>query len=315
MRSVRPARLTRPFSVLVAMTAVVYVLSRIPAMEWMVVLVSGLVATLVLSAVVPALALSGVRMALRGPRDATVGRPATFDLETGGRVWGAILRLAEPRGRWSRLDRTGTSRLTATPARRGVFGQVRVELQSAAPLGLVWWRRVVTLPLDPALEVGPVPVAADLPRPAGVDRWAEPSRAGPAGSGSELPRGVREYVTGDSPRLVSWPASARHGRLLVRDMEAENANLTRLTVVVDLRGEEAAVERAASQAAGLANAALSEGIEVVMATAEREGPRTARVTSPREVGRRLARATGDGPPPEPREAPVVRVAAQADPGT
>jgi len=34
-------------------------------------------------------------------------------------------------------------------------------------------------------------------------------------------RGVREFVHGDSPRLIHWASSARVGRLLVREFEAE----------------------------------------------------------------------------------------------
>ena len=70
MRSVRPAGLTRTFSVLMGLSAVSYVLSRVTGMEWMVALVSGLVATLRLSAVLPVLAH---RLMLAGGPDMVAG--------------------------------------------------------------------------------------------------------------------------------------------------------------------------------------------------------------------------------------------------
>ena len=82
---------------------------------------------------------------------------------------------------------------------------------------------------------------------------------------------------------------------MVRELEGATAR-TRLTLVVDLRGDEEAAEAAASRAAGLAVAALREGSEVLLATAEAGGPRLGRVASGLQVSRRLARATADGPP-------------------
>ncbi|GGM70436.1 hypothetical protein GCM10011609_02640 [Lentzea pudingi] len=66
-------------------------------------------------------------------------------------------------------------------------------------------------------------------------------------------RSLREYVTGDEPRHVHWKASARTGKLMVRDMV--DPDEVRCTVVLDDRAEvfepdlfEAAVEVAASLA-------------------------------------------------------------------
>ena len=81
----------------------------------------------------------------------------------------------------------------------------------------------------------------------------------------------------------------------MRELEGAT-DRARLTLVVDLRGDDEAAEAAASRAAGLAVAALGEGSEVLLATAEAGGPRLGRVASALEVSRRLARATADGPP-------------------
>jgi uncharacterized protein (DUF58 family) len=129
------------------------------------------------------------------------------------------------------------------------------------------------------------------------------------GNAPELVRGARPYVVGDPLRLVHWPASARAGGLMVRELEAPGR--APLTIAVDLRGDDEEVEAAAGRAAGLAQAALRAGVPVTLATAEAGGPVLAPVIDAVSVGRRLARAVA-GPPPTPppgRGAAIVRVEA------
>ena len=299
MRGLRPAAVTRHLAVVAAMTLALQVISRTTGSGWLVVVVSGLLALQGLAAGLPALALASIEVSVRAPRDAVAGRPVPLTVSVGGRARSVKMRLVTPAAGWVRLDGPGTGPVAAVPARRGLVGHVEVELRSAAPFGLIWWRRRLRVPLARPLEVGPDPLALSAHPPAD----AEP---GPAATGlraqpsPELVRGLRDYVPGDARRLVSWVATARHGRLMVKELENPAAT-PRLTVVVDLRGDEAAAEVAASRAAGLALAALGDGAEVVLATAEIGGPRLGGVTSAVQVSRRLARATADGPPavPEP----------------
>lgn len=53
-------------------------------------------------------------------------------------------------------------------------------------------------------------------------RRSEGGRRARRGDGVDL-RGVREYVAGDAPRRVHWKASARQGKLLVKELEAEGS--------------------------------------------------------------------------------------------
>jgi len=296
--------LTRPFAVLVGMTLAIHVISRTTGSGWLVVVVSGLGAVLSLSTFLPGLALGGIRVSVQAPADAVAGRPASFSVTAVGRARAGKLRLAAPSGDWVRLDGPGTGQLTARPARRGIVDHVDVELRSAAPFGLVWWRRRLRVPLERPMEVGPAPL--DGPSPPIVDTGMDPAAgAALAQPSPEMVRGLRDYVPGDPRRLVSWAATARHGRLIVKDLEGP-AN-TQLTLVVDLRGDETAAEVAASQAAGLAVAALAQGTPVLMATAEARGPVLGQVMSPLQVSRRLARATADGPPAVPEPGARVQI--------
>jgi uncharacterized protein (DUF58 family) len=289
---------TAPFGALAAVAGAMQVISRTTGSGWLVVVVSCLLGLLALSAVLPTVALVGLDVGVRGPFDATAGRPVTLAVTVGGRPHGVLLRLAAPAGEWVRIDGPGSGPVAAVPARRGVLGHVAVEVRSAGPFGLVWWGRRWHVPLERPMEVGPDPMDVSAPSPAqaATDAAADPARASVLSP--ELPRGVRDYVAGDPPRLVSWPATARHGRLMVKELEGEAASL-RLTLVVDLRSGGEAAEQVASRAAGMAIDALRQGMDVSLATAEAGAPRLGPVTTPVDIGRRLARATGDGPPADP----------------
>jgi uncharacterized protein (DUF58 family) len=179
-----------------------------------------------------------------------------------------------------------------------VFHDLVVEVRSASPLGLAAWRRRVRVALEHPLEVAPRPSTMRYDATQGSDREAQTS---PRSStlGHDDTRGVRGYVDGDPIRLVHWPATARTGAVMVRELEGPKRS--RLLVVVDLRapGPDAddEVEAAASRAAGLAIAALEQGTLVDLATVEAGGPRIAPVRSALEVGRRLARAVAGAPAP------------------
>jgi uncharacterized protein (DUF58 family) len=179
-----------------------------------------------------------------------------------------------------------------------VFTGVVAEVRSASPLGLIGWRRRIEVALDRPLEVAPRPTTVRYEPAIGSDREAQ-SRPRTSSSGHEITRGVREYVDGDPIRLVHWPATARTGSVMVRELEGPQR--TRLLVVVDLRmpasGDDDAVEIAASRALGLVLGALTQDTIVDVATVEADGPRTAPVRTPLEAGRRLARAVAGPPAP------------------
>jgi len=206
----QPVALTRAFAVLGAMTLAMHVISRTTGSGWLVVVVSGMLSVLGLSALLPAFALTGIEVGVAGPSDGVVGRHVSLMVTVNGRVRASKLRLAAPASDWVRLDGRGAGRVTALPASRGVVGHVDVEVRSAAPFGLVWWRRRLRVPLERALEVGPAPIDAASPWPTQAEAGLE-APAGTTTSSPELVRGLRDYVPGDPPRLVSWVATARHG--------------------------------------------------------------------------------------------------------
>jgi uncharacterized protein (DUF58 family) len=202
----------------------------------------------------------------------------------------------------------GPDRVGGTAVVRAVLDLVTAELDGAGPLGLVTWRRRVGLPLAAPLEVGPTPAAVKLGDFVGLGTGVS-SAAARGAIGHDTVRGVRAYATGDPIRIVHWPATARWGEVMVKEME--DPTPVELVIVVDLRGQPDRTEAAASIAAGLARAGLNAGLAVSLLTAEAGGPRAGPVSSGVHAGRRLARAVADAQPAEPPQgAPrVVRVTA------
>ena len=287
-----------------------FVVARTSGAGWVMVVLSGLVATLLAATVWPGILLAKAQVSVTAPRDATAGRPLPARVEVTGWRQHLKVRLVEPCSGWTAAAVPAGGEVQITAERRGVVDHVTFELAAGGPLGLVWWRARGRVTLANPIEVGPVPLEPTaLPVAAAGGAGGDPR----AGAGLDVVRSVREYVPGDPARLVHWPLSARHGSLVVKELDDPASR--RFVILVDLRGDGDGAERAAERAAGLAGRALREGLVVSMATAERSGGRVAAVKTRIDVSRRLARAVDGEPPhgPFPDGAQVVYVTATDDP--
>lgn len=139
----------------------------------------------------------------------------------------------------------------------GAPGMFEVPLTFANPYGI---------------EVLPRPFAAYLMQPRGgrshlIAPAGRPGRA--RGDGSEL-RELREHLPGDPFRRIAWKASARRGKLMVREFEREERDV--LWIVLDASVElwsgppgRAPLDLAIDEAAALATRHLSRGDRVGLA--------------------------------------------------
>ena len=284
----------RAMLVLALIGSAFFVIARTTGSGWLMVLLSGLIGLLGVSVLLPLLALRGGPIEVRCPRDATAGRSLTVTVSVPARVGNLRARFVEPAGSWFAFDGPALGEITVVPAHRGLMRETVVDVMSAWPLGLVSWRRRLHLPLARPTEVGPAPIDTGV-TPPGIRADGVDERSTPGWRDGDIVRGAREYVPGDPVKLVHWPATARAGTLMVKELDAPHR--PGLVLIVDLRGGGAAAETAAGRAAGIANAALAAGAPVTMCTAEATGPVGGRVESPVGVSRRLARAVA-GPPAE-----------------
>lgn len=253
--------------------------------------------------VAPLAAVRRIAVTARSPRDATVGEVVALEVAVTGLSTGVEVRALDPTGPWHRTG-SGTGGLAHLADRRGVFGLVRLEVRVTAPLGVLAAHRVHDVVLPAPIEVAPRPLAvtwlaSPAPVEGGVHRDSTPTAVG------DLVRSVRPYTSGDPRHLVHWPSSARLGDLVVRELEPPAP--VGQVVVVDLRDLGDDTERAVSYALGACRAVLASGGELILATAEADGPVVGPVRTPLEAGRRLARALAGPPGPAPAGWPVVEI--------
>lgn len=181
----------------------------------------GLAATAVLSLHATHLTLSGI--ALREARGLPVHAGETMRLELRFEASrarprsGLVLELEASRSVFSLPDASPVATELQLPTRaRGWLHPGRMKLSTTQPLGLAraWsylWPETRLL-VYPALEVHAPP----LPMHEGMGECQRVRAQG------EEPHHLRDYRSGDPPRQVAWKASARVGRLLVREYEARS---------------------------------------------------------------------------------------------
>jgi uncharacterized protein (DUF58 family) len=221
------------------------------------------------------------------PADATSGQPVTISVRAN-----APLRIepVAPKGEVALIG-PGTGRLELVPDRRGPISAVTVVVGSAAPFGLLWWRKRLVVPLARPLWVAPVAGPPDPAMLAGSTVGAVLERHQPRDARFGEPRGVRPYEAGDPRHLVHWPATAHRGELMVREAERPEAAVPEVWVVLPDDGPEGDV--VAQRALGTVLALLARTQPVMLATIERDGSRVEPVYGPTDAGRRLARAVAN----------------------
>ena len=269
-----------------------YFAARTTGAGWLLVILCLLAGVLSVGCIWPRIVLGRVRITGDAPLDGTVGEPFGLTLRVTRAGLGVRILPIGPSGAPTAAVGDTTATTDVIPEVRGVFDTVQLEVASAAPFGLVWWRRRMTAPLARPIAVAPRlgSSAITLP-PVGALGELSPISSG---TGGDHVRGIREYAPGDQLRHVHWPATARRGAVMVKEFEQHER--PRVEIHLDLHGSFDRAEDAAERAMGAVCAALAQGIDVTLCTAEANGPRRAVVTGRVDAGRRLAGAIA-GPRP------------------
>lgn len=171
-----------------------------------------------------------------------------------------VLRLA---GRQTRV-----LRYQVHARRRGVFSLGPLVVEGSDPLGLFPWQLRFELPAE--IVVLPDIRSISLPgRP--VLPGGPGTTSDPVFEDAILVRALRDYLPGDRPRSVHWKASARLGRLVVKQPALRTEMPT--VVVLDLRADayplrrrSRTLERAVEVATALVVRLLSAGHPVGLYT-------------------------------------------------
>jgi uncharacterized protein (DUF58 family) len=140
--------------------------------------------------------------------------------------------------------------------RRGIVGVGPVHFEATDPFGFAIRR--FTAPNVGQLVVYPevIPIPPAPPSPA-TERRSTSELPEFLGGRSDEFHALRPYVPGDDIRRISWPSSARHDDLIVREDEAPTQN--HLTVLLDnvALSDTEALDKGCTVAASLVNAVRS----------------------------------------------------------
>jgi len=162
-------------------------------------------------------------------------------------------------------------RYRVQPLRRGIQTLGPLLEERTDPFGLA--TRTLTHQLGGEIIVFPV-VHQLRPSVAGKvglgHREIAPTRS--ADPAAEF-RGMREYLPGDSDRLIHWPSSARSDAPLVRDLyETPQPTLTVLLETYDGAATDVLFEDSVEIAASLVSEALAREVAVTLRTRDRAVP-------------------------------------------
>lgn len=186
---------------------------------------------------------------------------------------GAVLK---QRGAWAAHGAALSLSVRFSPQQLGGLALPDVHLRLRGLFGLAWWSRRPSAP-SAHLDVMPdVPLlqqaASGLHRASGV-------AVARHGQGSES-LSLREYHSGDPLRLLAWKASARRGKLMVREL-AEEQQLDILFIIDSGRagrqpiGALTRLHHAVNASARLAEHAVAAGDHVGLLAYDSQGLRAA----------------------------------------
>jgi len=229
-----------------------------------------LLGLVVVSGLLSEMSMRGLRLALRVPDEVFAGRPALFAVVIVNgkrRLPSYSLALSAPGhgeiARYLPRLRAGEERLIAWETTFPTRGRQRLpalRVTTRFPFGL--FAKSAPVAVDTEIVVYPAlrPLPAELQRRTQGTVFTSSRRAG---RGHGL-RDLRQYRSGDDPRLIHWRLSAKRRELIVRELEEETALDARL--VLTGRGEREAERReeALSEAAALARALLRAGAGVAL---------------------------------------------------
>jgi uncharacterized protein (DUF58 family) len=158
------------------------------------------------------------------------------------------------------LTRRGSYRLGSLRVRTGdPFGLFRSEMIVGQPTSIVVFPEVIPLP---HWRLPPSPIDGTAPAPRRME------------AATPLVTGIRPYNHGDAINRIHWLSSARHGDLMVKEFDLEQA--ADLWIALDLDrsvhagiGNDASVETAVTIAASIAMRTLGDNRSVAMTASAR----------------------------------------------
>jgi uncharacterized protein (DUF58 family) len=232
-------------------------------------LVSLLLGLIIVSGILSELAMRGLELTAIEPEEIYAGQPALFGIRIANRKrWVTSYSIsievlsANARPRLLYLPRlgAGADRLVTWEEsfpRRGRKRVAGVRITTRFPFGLFLKAGRPMLASDVVVFPAVRHVSAEFLRQLGTSGHSPTRRRG---RGSDL-YNLRGYRSGDDPRFIHWRSSAKLQSLMVRELEAETTEDTRL-ILLAAGTRDDAVEAGLSEAASLATHLVRAGAGV-----------------------------------------------------
>jgi uncharacterized protein (DUF58 family) len=233
-------------------------------------LVSLLLALIIVSGVLSEQSMRGLELIAVDPEEIFAGQPALFGITIVNRKrslasYSITVEILSPTSATRflylpRLDAQAERLMTweDTLPRRGRHRLAGVRITTRFPFGLFLKAARPTLTSEVVVYPAVLPVSPELLRQFGATGDRATRRPG---RGTDL-YNLRGYRSGDDPRLIHWRSSAKTQELLIRELEAETTEDTRLVLVGSGTRDPVALEAALSQAASLAAHLIRAGAGV-----------------------------------------------------
>jgi uncharacterized protein (DUF58 family) len=238
-------------------------------------LVSALLALIVVSGILSEQSMRGLDLTSVAPDEIYAGQPALLGAVIANRKrwftsYSVTVELLAPEARalesgsrfiYIRRIEAGLERLATweeTLPRRGRHRLTGVRITTRFPFGLFVKAGRPALTDEVVVFPAVRPVSAESLRRLGESGDASARRRG---RGNDL-YNLRGYRSGDDPRFIHWRSSAKAEALMVRELEADTSQNTRLVLVGRGRRGAEALERGLSEAASLAVALIRAGAGV-----------------------------------------------------
>lgn len=227
------------YSIMLLLAVGMYAISASIGSGWVLFISCGLFCCCLLAALVPFWALKACRVELAAPEQVSAGdefpvavriRSSEFfiplsrwmilrmvpaaEQRYGGNDGGAFLL--------DSLEEELVLTLRAPGLKRGIRPLLPLAIETAFPMGMLWatafFQSEKTLAVLPKIESVEGKFLFRLRSGVYVPGDAQSTNTGFQSCSS---RGVRLYNRGDSRRFIHWSCSAKHGRLMVRELEQE----------------------------------------------------------------------------------------------
>ncbi len=235
--------------IMLAFSLFAYLIAASVGSGWVFFISSICLAVFLLSFILPVLVMKTISLEIFGPETLQAGdsfplrlkiksKPGSFSCFFSCLARFLIIQLADnPESKKAELlidlSESRIVTIESSGLKRGIYNKTpAVKIESSYPLGMVWCSgffqaesRLVVFPRTEAFE------GKFLYRLRSSEYVPGDFQSSNFGFQSAYARGLRSYQRGDSRRHIHWALSARHGRLLVKELE--NEGLPAYDVVLD----------------------------------------------------------------------------------